>query len=273
VDVKWHAPPGGGALGGGPTFIVSADRRAVKVWDAASGAGHTSFEPPEGADLNDVALSPGSGLVLAGADCGRIQAWYVPSLGPAPRWCSFLESLTEELEEAADPAVYDDYRFVTRPGLEELGLAHLVGTPAARAYMHGFFVDNRLYAKARAIADPLAYEAYRARKVEERLEAERASRISLARKLPKVNAAVAARLLQEREKEAERAARRAPAAAAAAAAARESVAAPEKQRSRRRRHRRRRRLATIACRPRRWLQLFRRMRHSRARSHLSSGII
>ncbi len=38
------------------------------------------------------------------------QAYFVPSLGPAPRWCSFLEGLTEELEESATPTLYDDYR-------------------------------------------------------------------------------------------------------------------------------------------------------------------
>lgn len=38
------------------------------------------------------------------------QAFFVPSLGPAPRWCSFLEGLTEELEENATPTLYDDYR-------------------------------------------------------------------------------------------------------------------------------------------------------------------
>jgi len=39
----------------------------------------------------------------------------VPALGPAPRWCSFLEGLTEELEESAAPALYDDYRCAPRP--------------------------------------------------------------------------------------------------------------------------------------------------------------
>ena len=34
----------------------------------------------------------------------------MPSLGPAPKWCSFLEGLTEELEENASPTLYDDYR-------------------------------------------------------------------------------------------------------------------------------------------------------------------
>lgn len=39
-----------------------------------------------------------------------MQAYFIPGLGPAPKWCSFLEGLTEELEETAAPAVYDDYR-------------------------------------------------------------------------------------------------------------------------------------------------------------------
>jgi hypothetical protein len=48
-------------------------------------------------------------------------------LGPAPRWCSFLDSLTEELEEKHMETVYDDYKFVTRKELEDLGLDHLMG--------------------------------------------------------------------------------------------------------------------------------------------------
>ena len=48
----------------------------------------------------------------------RLQAYFVPSLGPAPKWCSFLEGLTEELEENASPTLYDDYRCLpqSKPG-------------------------------------------------------------------------------------------------------------------------------------------------------------
>lgn len=60
-----------------------------------------------------------------------------------------------------------------------------MGTPLLRAYMHGFFIDNRLYGKAKAIADPFAYDAYRARRVAQKVEEERRSRISLVKKLPK----------------------------------------------------------------------------------------
>ena len=44
-------------------------------------------------------------------------------------------------------SVYDDYKFVTRSELEGLGLAHLVGSSLLRAYMHGYFMDIRLYNK------------------------------------------------------------------------------------------------------------------------------
>jgi len=47
---------------------------------------------------------------MMGADTTRVHAYFVPGLGPAPRWCSHLEGLTEEMEEGA-PNVYDDYRW------------------------------------------------------------------------------------------------------------------------------------------------------------------
>ena len=78
------------------------------------------------------------------------------------------------------------YRFVTRQELDSLGMSHLVGSPLLRAYMHGFFVHNKLWQKARAIAAPLEYETVRKQQIQARLEAERAQRITIKRKLPKV---------------------------------------------------------------------------------------
>ena len=45
--------------------------------------------------------------------------------------------------------VYDDYKFLTRSELDGIGLSHLIGTDFVRAYMHGFFLDIRLYRKVR----------------------------------------------------------------------------------------------------------------------------
>ena len=49
-------------------------------------------------------------------------------------------------------AVYDDYKFVTRRELDDLGLAQYIGSNLLRAYMHGFFVDIRLYRKVSLLA-------------------------------------------------------------------------------------------------------------------------
>lgn len=49
----------------------------------------------------------------------QMATYYIPQLGPAPRWCSFLENLTEEMEEGAGGArgIYEDYKFVSRAEL------------------------------------------------------------------------------------------------------------------------------------------------------------
>lgn len=196
VDIKFQTDP----FGSGQRHIVSSDRNIIKIWDAETGEAHTNIEPGESAgEINDVALWPDSGLLMAACDSSRIQAYFVPSLGPAPTWCSFLENLTEEMEENTNVSMYDDYRFVTKSELDKLGLSNLIGTKMLRAYMHGFFLDNRLYNKAKAISDPFAYETYRKKKIEEKLEGERRSRIGERRKLPKVNATTAAKLILESE--------------------------------------------------------------------------
>lgn len=33
-----------------------------------------------------------------------MEQYYIPSLGPAPKWCAYLETITEELEETEQPA-------------------------------------------------------------------------------------------------------------------------------------------------------------------------
>ena len=44
-------------------------------------------------------MCPGSGLIMFATEQPRMHVYFVPALGPAPKWCSFLDSLTEELEE------------------------------------------------------------------------------------------------------------------------------------------------------------------------------
>lgn len=54
------------------------------------------------------------------------------------------------MEEGAQTTIYDDFKFLTKEDLERLNLTNLIGTNLLRAYMHGFFIDYRLYKKVMA---------------------------------------------------------------------------------------------------------------------------
>ena len=91
----------------------------------------------------------------------KIGAYFIPSLGPAPKWCTFLEQLTEELEESKSTTLYEDYKFLTLLDLEKLNASHLIGTTALKAYMHGYFMDLKAYQKLVSAVNPFAYEKYK----------------------------------------------------------------------------------------------------------------
>jgi len=167
----------------------------VKLWGREDGNALTSIEPL--APINDICVPEGSGMVMVACEHPRMQMYYVPSVGPAPPWASFLEGLTEEMEEQTDKQLYDDYKFVTRDELEDLQLTHLIGSSLLRAYMHGFFMDARLYQRLKTVANPNAYEEYLQQEVEKKIAAKRNDRITVARKLPKVNMQFAKVLLQQ----------------------------------------------------------------------------
>lgn len=48
----------------------------------------------------------------------QMATYYIPQLGPAPRWASFLENITEEMEDQTTRSVYEDYKFVERNELK-----------------------------------------------------------------------------------------------------------------------------------------------------------
>ncbi|RZS19589.1 hypothetical protein BHM03_00052007 [Ensete ventricosum] len=71
------------------------------------GENMTSIEPNSGA-INDICVFNESGLMLLALDSSQIPAYFVPALGPAPKWCSYLENLTAKA--LVDPFAYDEYR-------------------------------------------------------------------------------------------------------------------------------------------------------------------
>lgn len=83
---------------------------------------------------------------------------------------------------------------MTRAELSELGLENLIGTEALRAYMHGYFMDNKLYQRAKMVAKPSMYEEYQKEKNRKKDKERKERRITLNHKKPEVNAELAAKL-------------------------------------------------------------------------------
>lgn len=189
--------------------ILSSDKRIIKIWDTKNGAPWTSVEPA--VDLNCVAWCKDSGMLLTANEGRQQHAFFIPQLGPAPNWCSFLDNLVEEMaEDPNDPSAfasqsigetYDNYKFLTMQQLETLNLSHLVGTTSLlRPYMHGYFVAHRLYEEAKLIADPSIWEE-RSKRIKAKIDSERESRIRGNKKVvSKVNRRLAEKMIERVEK-------------------------------------------------------------------------
>ncbi|XP_059488662.1 nucleolar protein 10 [Neocloeon triangulifer] len=180
-------------------MALSLDSSVLKIWNCDNGNLFTSIEP--GVELNQFSVIPKSGMMFIANENPKILTYYIPSLGPAPRWCGFLDRLTEELEESNHHNIYDDYKFITSKEAEDLGFSNLIGTNLMRAYMHGYFIDNRLYRKAKALVEPFAFQEYRRKKIKEKIEETRANRVKMPQKLPQINKDLAIKLLEQGESE------------------------------------------------------------------------
>ena len=198
--------------------ILSADKRIIKIWDQRDGSPWTSVEPA--VDINSVAWCKDSGMILTANEGRQQHSFLIPQLGPAPKWCSFLDNLVEEMaEDPNDPNaftsqkagdVYDNYKFLSMQQLQSLNLSHLVGTTSLlRPYMHGYFVAQRLYEEAKLIADPFVWEEERSKRVKNKIDTERESRIRGNKKVTaKVNKKLAEKMMERAEREERRQAKR-----------------------------------------------------------------
>lgn len=150
-------------------------------------------------EFNDLCVVPDSGLLFIANEDPKIQSYYIPNLGPAPSWCHWLDSMIEDMEETNFETVYDNYKFVTEKELEELGFSDLKGTNMLRAYMHGYFMDIRLWRKAIDAIKPFSYEEFKNKKIREKVNEERASKIHI-EKLPEINKELAFKLSENKKK-------------------------------------------------------------------------
>ena len=198
--------------------VLSADKRIIKLWDERRGSPWTSVEPA--VDINSVAWCKDSGLILTANEGKQQHAFFIPQLGPAPKWCAFLDNVVEEMaDDPNDPSAYmkhrsgetyENYKFLTTAQLQAINLDHLIGkTNLFRPYMHGYFIKQELYEEARLLANPSSWEEERAKRVKEKIEKERQSRIRGKKQVAaKVNRKMAERILEREEKSDRRRAQR-----------------------------------------------------------------
>ncbi|KAI3406603.2 ENP2 [Candida oxycetoniae] len=158
-----------------PNAILTSDKRIAKIWDRNTGKPFASMEPS--VDINDVCHVSNSGMFFMANEGMPMHTYYIPNLGPAPAWCSFLDNVTEELEEKPSNTIYSNYKFITRDDVKKLSLSHLIGSKVLRSYMHGFFIDTELYEKVNLIANPNSLRDQRERDIKRKIEKERESRI------------------------------------------------------------------------------------------------
>uniref|UniRef100_A0A453QI51 Uncharacterized protein n=1 Tax=Aegilops tauschii subsp. strangulata TaxID=200361 RepID=A0A453QI51_AEGTS len=181
LNIKWHQ-----TLNSSEPKLITADKHIVRVWDPNTGNNMTSIEPDNGS-INDVCIFPNSGLMLLALDNSQIPAHFIPALGPAPKWCSHLDNLTEEMEEKQENTLYDDYKFLTEEEIERLGLSEYKNSDAVRAHLHGYVIRYDLYKKQRAKLHIADYETLQKGMMAKKLADLRKSRITQVVKIPKAN--------------------------------------------------------------------------------------
>lgn len=178
-----------GASSSESTHIISADTRSIKVWNKRDGTNFTTLEAP--ADIYDFAVlkaqhnmvspfeSDDSGVIAICCDTPRVQVHFIPQLGIAPRWASFLDSITEELEEKEQNVVYDDYKFISKSEMDTLGLEPQdLARGKVRPAMHGCYIENSLYRELKAVVDPNAFNRYTAEAKQKKIADRWENRIS-----------------------------------------------------------------------------------------------
>lgn len=198
--------------------ILTADKRIIKIWDPRDGTAWTSVEPA--VDLNHVEWVKDTGMLLTANEGKQQHSFFIPQLGPAPKWCAFLDNIVEEMaEDPNDPGafgkgavgeIYDNFKFLTLPQLKQLNLDHLVGTTSLlRPYMHGYFVAQKLYEEARLISNPDLWQEQRAKSIADKINKERESRIRGNKQAAvKVNRKLAEKMLEKAEQRDRRRAKR-----------------------------------------------------------------
>ena len=142
--------------------VIISNKKQIKV-SMNEGEFFTSIEPDS--NVNMFTVVENSGLILAAMEDPKIGCYFIPQLGSAPKWVPYIENITEELEESQKKMVYNEYKFVTKQEVFELGCTNLLGTKMLKEYMHGYLMHLRLYNKVKGKLELINYNQSRSNRV------------------------------------------------------------------------------------------------------------
>lgn len=131
-------------------LVLSCDAKTIRIQNKDN-LGELVGSYEQRSAINSLCLYKDSGLLLYANDAPKIGALFVPALGPAPRFCQFLEHITEEFEEKTNTNVFEDQRFVTYDELIALNAKGLVGSRQLTTHLNGFLMSAKLYDSLRQV--------------------------------------------------------------------------------------------------------------------------
>ena len=161
--------------GGNSSKVLTADKRIVKLWDRVDGKPYTSIEPTVRSTTSNTSLILACSLWPTKASLCILTTSLLLDLllNGAHSWIASPKSWRRS------PAALSTTTTNSSPrrSLLLLNLGHLIGSNVVKSYMHGYFIDIRLYEQARLISNPFAYKEHREREIKKKIEKERETRI------------------------------------------------------------------------------------------------
>ncbi|SBS80574.1 nucleolar protein 10, putative (NOL10) [Plasmodium ovale curtisi] len=140
-------------------------------------------------NINSFAFYENSGLCFIPCDNKKVCMYFIPFIGIAPKWCNFLDSITEELEEkeryrkddditnAGSNDLFDDYVFLTNVQVERLNITHLKGSNNLIPYLHGYYIPSNIYTDIKSAIQDNDLETIKKTMIQKRLQSKQQMRI------------------------------------------------------------------------------------------------
>ncbi|EDL42941.1 hypothetical protein, conserved [Plasmodium vivax] len=142
--------------------------------------------------INSFTFYKNSGLCFIPCDSTNVSLYFIPYIGISPKWCNFLDNITEELEErekydssrndgderhANSSDLFDDYVFVSNEQVERMNISHLRGTPNLISYLHGYYMPCKMYTDIKSVLEADNLNQVKRAIVQRRLEKRQQMRI------------------------------------------------------------------------------------------------